>query len=92
MHRMGSFWPAAGEKILGFYASKGLIPYPPGGGWVPGLSAIRLYSQKLYAISPMVEYGSSAIQLKNPRVFLKNIAFEQLSEQIELAEKATLND
>ena len=40
----------------------------------------------------MVEYGSSAIQLKNPRVFLKNIAFEQLSEQIELAEKATLND
>ena len=82
------------RKKLGFYVSKGLIRYPPGGGGgsPSGLSALRLYSQKLYAISPMVEYGSSAIQLKNPRVFLKNIAFEQLSEQIELAEKATLND
>ena len=55
MGKMGSFWPAAGEKILGFGPLRVLSHTPRGvGGWVPGFSGVRLYSQNLNGLSPMV--------------------------------------
>jgi len=52
--KKGLWGPAAGEKILGYEALRGLSHTPPGvGGWVAILSGLRLYPAFLAAKTPM---------------------------------------